>query len=272
MTIKSLMRAYKKASQEGVITVFKETLNELQYILNKKVLKYIGIDKSNIITLKCDGVTVDVSASPITDEILYSLLLESYEQEEAKFVREHISSDPNLIELGAGIGYLSCYCDKHINPRTHIAVEPNPHLQHVIKENKRLNNGTFELIEAAYSYGLEPVTLSITESFLSSRTSKNDGEVKTRSVNLRTLVDQFDLSTFCLTVDIEGSELDILANEMALLENHCKVIIIEFHDQKKEFADIWQRTVEMRKKLKQSTFTRKDQVNAVAVFKNTKFS
>ena len=61
-----------------------------------------------------------------------------------------------------------------------------------------------------------------------STASKNTTEVST--INIKGMVKKYGLDQFCLIVDVEGKEFDLIQNEFKIISAHCPMVLIEFHD------------------------------------------
>lgn len=217
------------------------------------------------------SVTLDLDNELITPWIKRLLCRGYYEREEAELVGEYLDADSDVIELGAGIGYLSCYIDDQLDQsRTQIAVEANDHLISLIERNRTLNNGSYDLVNAAYSTGDGPVEFTVPDDLWSGHVQQtgNDADaVSVETVTLETLLDRYDLSQVAVVVDIEGSELDLIENELDVLESHCQLLIVEFHPNlSSDGADDIDRA---KQKLDNSSFERIDRKGTVDVYRGT---
>ncbi len=105
-------------------------------------------------------------------------------------------------------------------------VEPNPDLHPVLESVSEKNDCGFELVPAAYSSDSNDVRLSLGRTPVSSQTSVRGGGITTEGVSLQCLTDGLD--EFCLICDVEGSERDLLANEIEVIRRNCRAIVVEF--------------------------------------------
>ncbi len=72
---------------------------------------------------------------------------DKYEADERKLIKQFISSDDSVIELGACLGIVSCITNRLLkNPSKHLVVEANPYLIPWLVRNQMLNDAGF-LIE-----------------------------------------------------------------------------------------------------------------------------
>ena len=223
-------------------------------------------------TMDYAGVRVDLEADILTDPVRQALRYGDYEREETECVELYLEEDDDVLELGGGIGYLACYVDQRLaDDRTHVVVEPNGHLLGVLERHRELNDATFETLNAAYAAEGDILELSIPETFweasLGDRPS-GDASLYTCGVDLETLFEAFDLSEAVLIVDIEGSEVDLIENELGVLRSHCRLLIVEYHydDVPVELAE----DVRMAKgRLDTSAFELIDEKESVSVYRST---
>ena len=78
----------------------------------------------------------DEMASPAIRSVLSS---GNYEQQEAWLLSGILQPDEVVLEIGAGMGYISTFCAKHFHVKEVHAVEANPELIPVIKRNHEIN-------------------------------------------------------------------------------------------------------------------------------------
>lgn len=180
------------------------------------------------------GIKIDVSYSTIPFSVVKQLDANKYEAEEFDLVTKALPNDIDVIELGAGIGYISCLINKLTTvENTHVAVEANPRLIPIIKRNKDINDANFVILEKAYSSSGEQSRFYIDQAFPWSSTTnpRNENNVTAvENITLADICDKFGIHRFSLVCDIEGAEFDLIANEIGFLRSHCNVMIIEIHD------------------------------------------
>lgn len=157
--------------------------------------------------------------------------LRGYEKPECLLVREFITPDATVLELGACLGVVSCVLNKKLlRPERHVAVEGNPRIVESLARNKELNSCRFQIENCVVSHR------SSEEFFLGSSivlSGRDHGEGEPLQVSGRSIADleakhgiQFDF----LVMDIEGGEFDILSNQREFLAR-CRGIVVEKHPQ-----------------------------------------
>lgn len=216
--------------------------------------------------LNYNGVRFDLSFEVISTEIREAIAEEWYEAHEARLIEEYLPPATDVIELGAGIGYVSCVIDSVVaDERTQIAVEPNPAVIPVLKRTKQLNKADYTIYEYAYASTTNSVALTLTDAFWTATTHTDQRDVGSiQAVSLETICEQQDLTTFSLIVDIEGAEYELFCTELPLLEKRCRLLIVEYHDTNPY-------STEYTDELDRSAFELVDGIEDVCVYRNTRF-
>lgn len=209
---------------EGVRDTVSEWCEKLQYELSTR------IRAENVVTY--DGVLLDVTADLVSYEIYRAMVDGWYERQEATLVRKHLPTDIDVIELGAGIGYISTVIDERlVEDRTHLAVEPHPSVVPVLEKTRRLNDGSWITHEAAYHPSAEVVELTLSGDYWSASTGSPEFRtVRVPATSIADLCVSYDISRFALVLDVEGAEYELLLEELDLLVACCPLIIVEFHE------------------------------------------
>jgi FkbM family methyltransferase len=174
-----------------------------------------------------EGVRLDLKGlSPVTIGRYRAGAAEPWERE----VLRALPENRPIIELGAGTGYLTTLVNRTTD-RTHVAVEPNPHIFPILEETRRLNDADFTPVNAAYHPTEDTVEYPATK-FFKTATFDTDVDADTstlRTVSLEGLVREFGIERPLLHCDIEGAERLLFENEFGYLTDHCSGLLIEFH-------------------------------------------
>tara|TARA_A100001037_G_C15153133_1_gene641080 strand:+ start:6087 stop:6827 length:741 start_codon:yes stop_codon:yes gene_type:complete len=208
-------------------------LSSLRGILEYQFLAHIvGIWvllKGGIVNSR--GVSLNVKNNRITNSARYHLFCNKFEENEFDLLDAHFLSNLDVVELGGGIGFISCHIGKKLQPKNkHIVIEPNPFLLDTIESNRILNNCHFDIINYAYSSTPGLVEFDVSGPFESSHIDPSStNTVQIESINITQIINQYDLNQFSLIVDIEGNEFDLLQQELNILHLHCPLVMIEFH-------------------------------------------
>lgn len=184
--------------------------------------------------LVTDGAVTIPNSDVLTNNEIGRIRFKWHERSERQAVVNHLPEDLPVVELGAGVGYISAYIDDQIQ-REHLAVEANESLRSVLEQSQELNSCSYTIVTKAYSPTQENISLSNESSYASRSVESNTGDVVT--TNLRTLVDEYGFDKFSLVADIEGGEQWFIEDENDILTQRCECIIVEWHDTASE-ADL----------------------------------
>jgi FkbM family methyltransferase len=190
-----------------------------------------------------EGVQLDLSDGYIKDRYRTLFMDGVPEDEELQSIKRYLPSHRDVVELGGGVGFIACYVNRQIvTDRTHLVVEANERLIPTIERNRDLNNCTFDVINRVYAPHADTVEFYLSDSFLESSTNETRAgrstsagkwpivdRVEVPAIDMETLTDEYQLDEFVLIVDIEGSEADLLLDELDVLESRCSYLFIEFH-------------------------------------------
>ncbi len=164
-----------------------------------------------------------------------------------------------------------------------MAVEANPEMIDVIDAVQDLNDINFDVEHAAYRPGQSEVTFHVHSKTVSSSTKRSGGrEITVPAVSMAEILAENDVEQFVCLADIEGGEIDLVRNErpwaaivnaviegeidlvrneLGLLEDRCKLIIVELH----EIDGI---AAEAKRQLDESEFLLEDVIGDVYVYRN----
>ncbi len=152
-----------------------------------------------------------------------------YESAEARLISTYLRKDLPVIELGASLGVISKLIGSNLRAKL-VCIEANSSLLESIDFNlAQLSNLSYRIINKVLSYEGKPVQFAVNKGEnLTGRVVKDDG-IYVESVTLKQIIDSEGIKDFVLVMDIEGSEIEILLNDMQSLSN-CKLLLMELHD------------------------------------------
>lgn len=195
--------------------------------LIKKIRVLINLfTKPNIINYQ--GVKLILDKLLISNHIRNILYRYSYEREEVSILIKVLNKEDIVMEVGAGMGFLSIFCSKRNNNKV-IAYEANPDLIRLIKYNYKLNNVTPEIKNIILSDKKEKVDFYLEKNFYSSSTVQRTREaevIKIQTEDINTEIIKYK-PTF-LIIDIEGGEKD-LVKKINFEKNSISKLLIELH-------------------------------------------
>lgn len=169
------------------------------------------------------GVLLPTRHAAISEGIRKQIYFGEYEAKEVEIVSRRLAGDDVVMEVGAGIGYLSALCARRIGDDQVFAYEANPAMMEVIAATHRANgvaptvkNTMLAEGEGSRTFYVEP------EFWASSAVTHTD---KARAIE----VPQTDLNAEIarvrpsfLIVDIEGGEIEFFATaDLACVRKIC---------------------------------------------------
>jgi len=177
-----------------------------------------------------DGLTFSLDNPLIKTRDKSTVCAGRHEAPERALVRAHLAPGLPAIELGAGIGIVSCSINKKLTqPRNHIVVEANPDLIATLETNRRLNGCEFQIRNAALAYSGEETVLRI-DSWATSRVGGGGtGRAVVATTTLAKLLRETGFVHLSLVVDVEGAEADLVEREGTLLGERVRTLIVETH-------------------------------------------
>lgn len=195
-----------------------------------------------------NGVILDVNYGSIDTRYkarfcpLY--ILNAHSINEKELIDRNLSPDTPVIELGGGIGYISCYINQRLDSQHQIVVEPNPSNIKYNKRNRRLNNCNYTLLEGAYHPVGESTTFQFGSRFSTGKTQVGNEGIEVAGFSLDSICQDYELDEFCLVSDIEGGEFPLIDNEMEILSERANMIIMEFHAKNAQEKEIYKRKIQ----------------------------
>ena len=144
-----------------------------------------------------------------------------------------MKGDLPVIELGSSLGLTTSLICK-LNPDNKVfSVDANPNLISSLNYTKDKNNfKNLSTLNAAIDYSNnEKVGFIISEYSLESKKGDNYSSVLIKTIKFSDIFLMNDFTEYILVCDIEGSEIEILLNEVNdIAISGCKLIIIELHE------------------------------------------
>ena len=174
------------------------------------VRRYFSLVDTGRVRYDSFEIAVDVETThPL---ILRHLAKGSYETKEVSIARQILRAGDRVIELGAGIGFVSVVCNRAIPGLVWQAVEVNPDLVASIEQNRKLNGLNFEIVNCAYAKGDGTRKLYVDRSlwWASSllRTEDTGEVIEAAARDINSALAEFEPNV--LIVDIEGGEYELI--------------------------------------------------------------
>jgi FkbM family methyltransferase len=176
--------------------------------------------------ISINGIRLEVDRSRLPSVIVRALYRERYEDKEAALVREVLMPGDRVLEIGAGIGFVTLLCARRCGPEAVLSYEANPENEALIRRNFELNGLFPQFRSRAISVESDQRELFVAKNLLS--TSFIDrGESTGTQVQcdaIADVVEQFRPNS--IVMDVEGAETDLLP---AAPMNGIAKIIVETH-------------------------------------------
>lgn len=172
----------------------------------------------------------------ISDNLRNRTLQGKYEKQEAKCIMEAGEQGDRLLEVGAGIGYISCIAGISGKFTSITCVEANPELIPLIRRNHEINNVTSDVINRAAvadkgAQGAQAAFFIRNDFWASSMSPRPPGYSKQVEIPQTCIQDLIDrLKPTFLVCDIEGGEtaliprLALTSVSKVMIELHQRVI------------------------------------------------
>lgn len=174
-----------------------------------------------------NGVKLVTDDLRVPEEVRHGIFSRQYEDTEAAIIQEKVGPNDRVLEIGAGVGFVSILCSQRAGSENVRSFEANPAMENLIRDNYALNDVKPTLEMKAVTRDGAPVTFHVSDNIVSSSIydrSLEGKEIKVESVALASLVKEWQPSV--LVMDIEGAEVDLLGYEELPSVNR---MILEVH-------------------------------------------
>ena len=162
--------------------------------------------------------------------ILHHIFDGSYESAEEQSIKEIVGPKDRVLELGTGLGYVTCLAARRARHGSILSIEANPSMAIIARENLLLNriqnaevwNGVLGSQQGAMSFYISP-------HFWESSLTPQDGWIE-KEVPVLSAVDVVsEFQPTVLIMDIEGGEYELLKNPFWSSHQGLRKISVEFH-------------------------------------------
>lgn len=158
------------------------------------------------------GIWLPCKQAGIAPGIARQIYLGEYESKEVDIVEHKLESSDIVVEVGAGLGYLSAFCAKRIGSERVHTFEANPALIPLIEATHRRNGIAPGVHNVLLARGAGECTFYVEPEFWASSTTARSGQAQAITVGQRDLNEELSrLSPTFLIVDIEGGEAEFFA-------------------------------------------------------------
>ena len=180
---------------------------------------------------RLNGISLSLPDGLATPEILSKLALGTYEEDEARSADRCVRKGFRVLELGAGIGYVTAMCAKRTAPANVLSVEANPALIPVIEANLARNG--LSGVTLMHGAATGPIEEGATAEFAVSdgyTGSSLDGKGRAVTVPLISIHDLIRAhKPHVILMDVEGAEADMFNR---LWKCPLRFCVMELHPKK----------------------------------------
>jgi len=177
-------------------------------------------------TVKLYGITIPIDYKLMNQQTILGIESGEYEQEEANACFDVVNSVDRVLEIGAGIGFISSICAQICGSENVLCYEANPGLEDLILRTHELNAVSPRLRMRAIAPAAGNTSFYVNEDIVSSGIL--DKNVGTRTIVQADVLSEV-LTEWCpnvLIVDIEGAEINLLGTtDLSIID----LLIVEFH-------------------------------------------
>jgi FkbM family methyltransferase len=178
-------------------------------------------------TVTISGIQLISEKGRVPDVLRNHLYREVYEDTERNLLLRVLKPGMRVLEVGAGMGFISLLAAKICGGNNVISYEANPVLEALIKDNYRLNG--MEPILRMRAVTLDGRELSFFQNDNIISSSSIDRNQQTQKITV--VSDPFakvieEINPDCLIMDVEGAEVELFKVENLFNIRH---IIIELH-------------------------------------------
>lgn len=158
------------------------------------------------------GIKIPVTRE-LSDNLCAAIYDGYYESAELRAFSKHLTDDDIILEVGAGIGFLSAYCATAIGSDRVFAYEANPKMEPLIRSVYVANNVTPHLRIGVLGNDEGKVDFFVTEDFWASSLIRPSLPCETVPVPVYSLNDEVRrITPTFLIMDIEGGEFELLSS------------------------------------------------------------
>jgi FkbM family methyltransferase len=157
------------------------------------------------------GIELPLEHPLITPPIRRDIYFGDYERKELDLIERRLEPGDTVMEIGAGIGFLSAYCARVVGSDRVHAYEANPALLAIIEEVHRRNEVRPRVVSALLGHGDGEREFFLERDYWASslvRRSADAQPVRIRQIDLAAELRR--IAPSFLIVDVEGGEYELL--------------------------------------------------------------
>lgn len=174
-----------------------------------------------------DGIRLSTAQDIVPRFVRSALFKGTYEAHERKLARQLLRPGDRVLEIGAGIGFISLLCARICGAENVLSYEANLSLEPVIRGNYALNGLRPDLRMRAITVDGRPVTFFRSDNIVSSSTTDRGNDAERMTVESDRFEDVIaEHGPDVVIMDVEGAETDLLTNSRLAGVKH---IVVEIH-------------------------------------------
>ena len=187
-------------------------LNQIQWHIRRKFNSIVFFFRFLLYPyVKIEGIKIPVDYK-WSFPLLKALYLKEYEGGELNILKQTLEKTDRVLEIGAGLGFLSAYCAKKLGKENIKSFEANPSLEKIIRRLYKINRVQPDLTIALVAdneidsiFFIEPNDI-----WASSMLKLSDTAIETqlKTLDINHIIAQFQPNY--LVMDIEGAEYELL--------------------------------------------------------------
>lgn len=235
----SIAKYATKIRQEGLSPIVRRRIqsywNRLRFN-NRSVGRFVELTGNRV---RIEGMMFSLDSPLISTSQKSTIFFGFHELDERTMLNRWLPTDLPVVELGAGMGVISCLTNRKLaTPEVHLVVEVNPQLISLLEHNRDLNGCQFGIMNKGIAYDSETVEISLHSNFVASRNpsfagSRPDGEPGSicfaPATTLRSIIETSGFDQVAVVCDIEGTEAALVEREMDTLHRHARFLLFELH-------------------------------------------
>lgn len=198
----------------------------MQQILNKLTVQYRKLARPSAVWNGGIGLRISDAIHP---DIVKDIYKNRYEKGERELLKSTLCKGDIVLDIGAGIGQSAIIAAQTTSAKVY-AVEANPDLIPIIKENAALNGVDVEVIYGAIGAESGFADFYIEDKFFASSLAPSSSarKMEVPVIGIRDLLEK--IRPNYLNMDVEGAEFDTLP---LVKKSDVRCISVEIHDDNK---------------------------------------
>lgn len=196
-------------------------------LVRRRLVRYLLRRLFRPQTVTIDGIALHFTPERVSGAIIEQIYTEHYEQAEKQLVRALVAPEDAVLELGAGLGFISSVIGR-CRPRLQVSVEADPRMIALLRQNLASNGVTgAEILSGIVGPQDGEADFFFGDHFIGSSVHRSGEHRERQTVRRHAIGPLFERCDFnCLIIDVEGAE-DELIDQLPL--GRVNKLCMEFH-------------------------------------------